>query len=261
MPNPDWKKRAARARELAAENSGAAELLRFYAPVLEFQGRVYLAVSRGAPDRERALRAQLDPNLLVPLFPELLSAVEAQGTPKLRETARELKRRGEPRWRELLLDYAGGQKPELGPEDFFARACVEPYAEHLAVQLGASNPQTVSSCPTCAGKPMLAILRPEGEGAKRSLLCSFCLTEWDYRRLLCPSCGEDKELNLPVFTSEGLPHIRLESCDTCRHYLLCVDLSKTGLAVPLVDQVAAAPLDLWATEKGYTKVATHLLGL
>ena len=104
-------------------------------------------------------------------------------------------------------------------------------------------------------------MRPEGEGARRSLLGSLCLTEWDFRRLLCPACGQDKELNLPVYTSEGLPYIRVESCDICHHYLLCVDLSKNGLAVPLVDQMAAAPLDLWAAEKGYTKIATHLLGL
>lgn len=261
MPNPDWKKRAARARDLTSENPGAAELLRFYAPVLDFQGRVYDAVSPSAPDRERSLRAQLDPALLVPLFPELLKTVEQNGTAQLKTTARELRQKGEPRWRELLLDYIGGQKHELSAEDFFARACVEPFAEHLAVQIGALPPQTTSACPSCAGKPVMAVLRSEGEGAKRSLVCSFCLTEWDFRRMLCASCGEDKELNLPVYTSEGLPYVRVETCDICQHYLLAVDLSKNGLAIPLVDQVAAAPLDLWAAEKGYTKIATHLLGL
>lgn len=263
MLRPDWKKRAARARDLISEASGAAELLRFYAPVLDFQGRVYdrAAARAAAPDLQRSLRAQLDPDLLVPLFPELLATVEKHGTSQLRETAGELRRQGEPRWRELLLDYIGGQAQEPRAEDFFARACVEPYAEHLASQVAAQAPQTTSSCPACAGKPMLAVLRPEGEGARRSLVCSFCLHEWDFRRLLCAACGEDKELNLPVYTSEKLPYIRVESCDTCRHYLLAVDLSKNGLAVPLVDQIAGAPLDLWAAEKGYTKIATHLLGL
>lgn len=261
MPNPDWKKRAERARDLISDAPAAAELLRFYAPVLDFQGRVYAAVSSRAAESQRSLRAQIDPGPLVPLFPELLAVVERHGTSQLRETARELRQQGEPRWRELLLDYTGGQAPDSRTEDFFARACVEPYAEHLASQLAAQAPQTVSACPACAGKPMLAILRPEGEGARRSLLCSFCVTEWDFRRLLCPACGQDKELNLPVYTSEGLPYIRVESCDSCRHYLLSVDLSRNGLAVPLVDQMAGAPLDLWASEKGYTKIATHLLGL
>ncbi len=261
MPNPDWTKRAGRARELISQVPAAAELLRFYAPVLEFQGRVYSAVSRTPVDTQRSLRAQLDPNLLVPLFPELLAVAEAHGTAQLREAARELGQGGEPRWRELLLDDIGGQPAGEGPGEFFARACVEPYAEHLALQFAASTPHITSSCPACAGKPMLAVLRPEGEGARRSLLCSFCLTEWDFRRLLCPSCGEEKEQNLPVYTSEGLAYMRVESCDSCHHYLLCVDLSRNGLAVPLVDQIVGAPLDLWAAEKGYRKPATHLLGL
>lgn len=263
MPNPDWKKRAARARELTSSVPSAGELLHFYAPVLDFQGRVYEAVARTAPEPQRSLRAQLDPGPLVALFPELLTAVETHGTLPLRECARELRRHGQTRWRELLLDYMGGQGQAQTAriEDFFARACVEPYAEHLALKFGVQAPQTTAVCPACAAKPMLAILRPEGEGARRSLVCSFCLLEWEFRRLVCASCGEDKELNLPVYVSEGLPYVRVESCDICHHYLLSVDLSKNGLAVPLVDVVAAAPLDLWAAEKGYTKIATHLLGI
>ncbi len=262
MLRPDWKKRAARARDLISEASAAAELLRFYAPVLDFQGRVYDAVAAraAAADLQRSLRAQLDPDLLVPFLPELLATVEKHGTSQLRSAATELRRQGEPRWRELLLDHIGGQSHDPAA-DFFARACVEPYAEHLASQIAAQSPQTTSSCPACAGKPMLAVLRPEGEGARRSLVCAFCLNEWDFRRLLCPACGEEKEQNLPVYTAEELSYLRIEGCDTCQHYLLAVDLSKNGLAVPVVDQMVGAPLDLWAAEKGYTKIATHLLGL
>ncbi len=261
MPNPDWSKRAGRARELISHAPAAAELLRFYAPVLDFQGRVYDVVSPTVADTQHSLRAQLDPDLLVPLFPELLALVQAHGTAQLRDAGGELRQQGEPRWRELLLDYIGGQQAGEAAAEFFARACIEPYAEHLALQLAASTPHISSSCPACAGKPMLAVLRPEGEGARRSLLCSYCLTEWDFRRLFCPSCGEEKEHNLPVYTSAELSYIRVESCDTCQHYLLCVDLSRNGLAIPLVDQIVGAPLDLWAAEKGYSKLATHLLGL
>jgi len=261
MPKPDWKNRAARARELTSQAPAAAELLRFYVPVLEFQGRVRDAVAtRAAADPLRPLRAQLDPALLLPLFPDLFRVVEAHGSPQLREAARTLRGQGEDRWRELLLDYIGGQPATDALAEFFPRACVEPYAEHLAAQLRAST-QAIASCPACAGKPMLAVLRPEGEGARRSLVCSFCLTEWEFRRLLCPACGEENEPKLPVYTAEALPYMRVESCDVCRHYVTCVDLSKNGLALPLVDRVAAAALDLWAAEKGYGKVATHLLGL
>jgi hypothetical protein len=33
------------------------------------------------------------------------------------------------------------------------------------------------------------------------------------------------------------------------------------LAIPLVDEIAAAALDLWAVEHGYTKIELNLVGL
>jgi FdhE protein len=55
--------------------------------------------------------------------------------------------------------------------------------------------------------------------------------------------------------------VRVESCDTCRHYIKTIDLTKDGRAVPVVDELAAIPLSLWASENGYTKVSPNLLGL
>jgi formate dehydrogenase maturation protein FdhE len=40
-----------------------------------------------------------------------------------------------------------------------------------------------------------------------------------------------------------------------------VDLTINGLAVPLVDEIAAAALDLWAVEHGYQKIELNLMGL
>jgi FdhE protein len=58
-----------------------------------------------------------------------------------------------------------------------------------------------------------------------------------------------------------MPHVRVEACDTCRVYLKAVDLTKNGLAVPEVDEIAAVALDLWAAEHGYTKLQTNLFGM
>ena len=44
-----------------------------------------------------------------------------------------------------------------------------------------------------------------------------------------------------------------------RHYIKSVDLTVDGLAVPEVDELAAIPLDLWATERGYAKITPNLL--
>lgn len=40
-----------------------------------------------------------------------------------------------------------------------------------------------------------------------------------------------------------------------------MDLRVTGLAVPLVDDLATPELDLWAAEQGLEKIAPNLLGL
>jgi formate dehydrogenase maturation protein FdhE len=34
-----------------------------------------------------------------------------------------------------------------------------------------------------------------------------------------------------------------------------------GFAAPLIDEIAAAPLDLWAREHGYTKIELNLVGV
>lgn len=116
-------------------------------------------------------------------------------------------------------------------------------------------------CPMCGEKPVAAVLRPEGDGAKRFLLCSQCLTEWEFRRLLCPNCGEESPEKLPVYSVEQYPHIRVEACDTCKVYLKAIDMTRDGLAVPEVDELASVAVDLWAKEKGYTKLQPNLMGL
>ena len=116
-------------------------------------------------------------------------------------------------------------------------------------------------CPFCGEKPVAAVLRPEGDGAKRFLLCSLCFTEWEFRRLLCPNCGEEDKDKLPIYTADEFPHVRVEACDSCHVYLKAVDLTKNGLAVPEVDELASGALDLWAAEHGYTKLQTNLFGL
>jgi formate dehydrogenase maturation protein FdhE len=55
--------------------------------------------------------------------------------------------------------------------------------------------------------------------------------------------------------------MKVEACDTCKTYIKTVDLSTNGLAVPLVDEIAAAPLDLWARERRYSKIELNLMGL
>jgi hypothetical protein len=147
-------------------------------------------------------------------------------------------------------------------ERFCAQAFLQPYAEFLAdhADLPAS-PVRRPICPYCGSPPLVGLLRQEGDGAKRSLVCSFCRTEWDYLRLACPACGESREEKLCVYSTPAFECVRVEACDTCRSYIKTIDLTQNGLAVPEVDELAAIPLTLWADEKGYQKVARNIVGL
>ncbi|PYQ66608.1 MAG: hypothetical protein DMF53_03265 [Acidobacteria bacterium] len=170
---------------------------------------------------------------------------------------------GEERWGELLETFWKEGAEALDPaEGLLAWAFLQPYAEHLADRLPPQELHaTPSLCPLCGGLPLVGVLRPQGDGGKRSLICSLCAHEWDFRRIVCAACGEEAVEKLPVYTAEELPHVRVEACDTCHSYIKTIDLTKNGRAVPVVDELAAIPLSLWAGERGYEKVRSNLLGV
>jgi len=260
MPQPDWEKRIVRAAELAAQYPAAAQMLEFYGEIAALQRQIFDAATaeKLQADPRRPIAEQLVARVALKRFSALVELVEEKGPPGLAQTARELRHQGPEQWRALL------ERPLDSDErhGFFARACLQPVAEYLAFD---SKVQVArysgSRCPVCGGKPQLSVLRPEGEGGKRSLVCSLCATEWDFRRILCPNCAEEDNTKLPRFSAEEFPHVRVEACDTCKRYLKSVDLTINGLAEPLVDEIAAASLDLWAAEHGYEKIELNLMGL
>ena len=146
-------------------------------------------------------------------------------------------------------------------EMVLVRAMLQPFAENLACREEIRCELAGNTCPFCGELPQVGVLRPEGEGAKRSLICGLCSTEWQFRRMLCPKCGEETVDKLPVYIAEDFQHVRVEACDTCRTYLKSVDLTKDGHAIPVVDELATVPLNAWAEERGYTKLYPNLLGM
>jgi formate dehydrogenase maturation protein FdhE len=66
---------------------------------------------------------------------------------------------------------------------------------------------------------------------------------------------------LGYFKPAAYAHLRIEACDSCRHYVKSVDLTRLRFADPLVDEVASAPLDAWARDHGYSKTELNLIGL
>jgi FdhE protein len=264
----NYDARIRRAERLASLHPFAQEVLSFYGKIANFQKSLQLRLLTGKNALAQELSfttPQLKMEQLLLPFKEFLDLVATHGPVALAADARELGAASQELWSNTLRDYWGASRREDQPDaafdQFLPRAFLQPLAESLGERI---DPSPASGfpffCPLCGARPVLGILRLEGDGGKRFLLCSFCLHEWEFRRIFCATCGEETESKLPVYVAEQLPYIRVEACDTCKFYLRSIDLTKDGNAVPLVDDLAALPLSLWAEEHGYARAQPNLLG-
>jgi FdhE protein len=276
-PEGPWTVRRARAVHLLGQTPHAEEILTFYVELTEAQERVANGLADGMAKREsesrwsglvrsaegefprlRVERLPLD-ELVLP-FRDFLSSVAGFGTETIKVGAPALLSRDDEGLLEPLQSALGAWGKA---EEFYARAFLEPVITSI-VQADPSQPAdwTQSSCFECGGPPQVAVLRdlPDAVG-HRSLICSMCATEWRFQRLTCPHCGETKADKLPLHTAESIAHVRVDACTTCTRYIKTVDLRKDGTAVPLVDELAAVELDIWAREQGLRKLRANVLGL
>src|SRR6476619_7352989 len=255
MSGFSWDRRIARTSELLQNQSSVTELLKFYQRLVRFQKSVYESVASAADHNV---------SLLVPHFAGLLTLVKESGSAELKAAAATLEQSSPEDRLELLTAVWQHEveSHELSAESvFFANALLQPLAEYLAERNGSATEASPPLCPFCGSKPQLAVLRPEGDGAKRFLLCSLCGTEWFFRRLLCPNCAEAHKEHLPVFVAKEFDYVRVDACDTCHTYIKSIDLSKNGNAVPVVDELATVSLNLWAQENNYQKAQPNLFGV
>jgi FdhE protein len=267
MAKNPWQQRAQRAKELATRHAFAAEILGFYVQIAHFQEELYqrleVSSNRKIPASQPGTPAPPELEELKDSFEAFLKLVEAKGPGRLAASAREVHSDSPVNWSKLLdRCWSVAELGDPEPQAFLGRAFLQPYAEFLRTRSAMPwNGYSRPVCPFCNRKPGLGVLRQQGDGSRRSLMCSFCLTEWEFRRIVCPGCGEENNVKLPVYTAEGFDYVRVECCDTCRRYLKGVDLTKNGLAEPLVDEIASVPLDLWAQERGYAKLERNLFGM
>jgi FdhE protein len=243
--------RIARAAQLAANHPSAAPLLDFYAELARFQKPVFA---------ELKSKSETDLRALVCHFPALIKLVSRSGTELLANFAAENLLGTDAQLELLSASWEGGEVSDPAAR-FYARVLLQPFAEYLAsrgdIQAGGAAP----TCPFCNAHPVAAVLRGEGNGGKRWLLCSLCSTEWQFRRVLCPGCGEENKDKLPIYTAAEFPAVRVDACDTCQTYLKSIDLTKDGHAIPIVDEIATVALNIWAEEHDYVKLETNLLGM
>jgi FdhE protein len=257
-----WDALIQRAEHLAAKSEATNELLSFYAKLLRAQKEIYESLR----SRKGWLpTGVLEDDLLAvdALVPDLLHVVEAHGPAALVEEARALLRAADGIDEMLLAQWRAPSDVE-----FFAKAFLQPYARWLAESGGRPRDRLFerheSRCPFCGGRPQVSFLQAReasAESGNRDLICATCLTIWPFRRVVCAYCSEERPVKLGYFHSPEFEHVRVEACDTCKRYIKGVDLTRLGLAAPLVDDVASAPLDLWAQKHGYAKIELNLVGL
>lgn len=278
-----WSKRRARATELAQRRPFAAEVLTFYAALLEVQERAYAGALEDTPrpDTVAAYAAQR-------VLPRVIEVSAASGPAAL--VAAVLERFHELDFTATLAAWLRGDDLP-GIERYLARAAAGPILEALGAAAGAAcdGPRDAVHCPACGGRPQLSYFASAPEDlvtAHRYLLCARCAGAWPYPRLTCAACGQTETSKLLVYSEVGtsqaelsahivkpaaaqpvtaadaeFPHMRIDGCSACKHYVLTVDLDRDPRAVPLVDEIAAIPLDLYARERGLTKPVPNLMGI
>jgi Protein involved in formate dehydrogenase formation len=282
---PVWTDRRGRTAELRRRHTFARELLDFYGALLSVQEQAYEeAISARPPARD------LVSYVAEVVVPAVVDVSVAAGPARLRDVVAQRLETTDPR--DIVAAWIQGEE-QVMVDRYLARASLGPVLEALGPEAAASciGVRDQRHCPSCGGPPQLSYFALPGEdlaAGGRFLLCARCHSSWGYARMTCPGCGEDSSSRLPIFSEEGtasgergsivrglqgalgghggaehkavFPHIRIETCDTCRRYLLNIDLASDPKAVPLVDELAALPLDLYAREQGFSKITPNLMG-
>jgi hypothetical protein len=254
-----WARRRRRARQLVERHAFARDLLGLYEALLDVQEPAFAKArdERPAPARVAVYAAER-------VMVTVADATTAAGPPSLAAAVRDRLRDGDPvsfvrRWL-----AAEGQEPV---DEYLARAAAAPVLEALGPAAGdaCSGRPAAGGCPRCGGLPQLSYLTEAGEtlvSGPRMLLCCRCGDSWVHQRMTCVGCGEQTTSKLPIFADAArFPHLRADACETCRRYLITIDLRQDANAIPVVDELVALPLDLYVKERGFTKIVPNLMAI
>ena len=292
-PAAPWAARRERAQALRERYPFAREPLSLYRALVDVQQAAWAAAKDevlGPGDFCAYVASRV--------LPDVIQATVTAGPRALTDLVRRQFADASPAVRgELIRRWLDGEE-QTSAERYLARASASPVLEALGDRAGEAfagvRPFEDGNrrCRVCGGLPQCAFIAAPVESlasGPRSLVCSRCAAVWPYPRLTCAACGEQDSAKLTVLSEEGtderalsgsavrglrgrsdssnpsqapprFPHMRVDACTTCSRYLLSIDLSRDPRAVPVVDELAAIPLDLYAVERGLTKVVPNLMG-
>jgi Protein involved in formate dehydrogenase formation len=280
MPEPHpWAAHRRRAVALRDRHAFAAEPLGVYLALLDVweDGWERARAERPHPSKLAAWAAER-------VLPEVARATGVAGPEPLAAATRQLVVAGG--CEESLASWLAGD--DLQPvERYLARASLWPALTALGAGAGEAcaedpSPRDDRHCPRCGGLPQFSFRTGTEDRlvtGRRHLACARCGYGWSYSASSCPCCGEAtgaartmyaERREGPVVGRDGdgpegddgptFPHLRVDACATCQRYLIDVDLGRDAGAVPEVDELAALPLDLYATDRGLCKITPNLMG-
>jgi len=276
-----WSERRERAGALAERWSFAAEVLSFYRALLDAQERAFDAALTDRPARDRIAVYATER-----VLPSVIDASVASGPPGMTESV--LTAFHETEFVPTIEAWLRGENLSA-VERYLARASAGPVLEALSSTFEPAAKRNDCICPQCGGLPQLSYFAPSEEDlvtAHRHLLCSRCAWTWKFPRLTCASCGETETKELTIYGEIGttqaeiseniikgrnsdkapnlpaahFPHMRVDGCKSCSKFLLSLDLERDPNSVPVVDEIAAIPLSLYAAEHNLSKIVPNLMG-
>lgn len=194
---------------------------------------------------------------------DLLDAMKAADIPLFNISSSELQdaKDGIKKGRYVLKSVKLPFNPD-GKEDASRKAFLINFAKGLNGVGDVVNKHWENSfCPVCGSLPSIGILGGDRDGGM-SLVCSLCETQWDFRRLHCPFCGNDNHEWLGYLVTESDEGYRINYCDKCKLYLKVVDVRKKGNGYSYqIEDILTLPLDILAQEKGYKRLSPNPLGM
>jgi FdhE protein len=269
-----WTGHRDRAAALRERHPFAAEMLSLYLALLDVweAGWEQARAERPAPGEVAGWATGQ-------VLPQVVKATEAAGPEPLVAAIRDVTGLEDA----CAAWLAGAQLPPV--ERYLARASLTPVLVALDADAGPAcaedpAPRDDRHCPRCGGPPQLSFRGDAGDQlvtGRRYLVCARCAHPWAYSGSACPSCGETSGGHRTVYAERRagpvigrdpdsedtavFPHLRVDACTACERYLIDVDVGRDPRSVPEVDELAAVPLDLYAAERGLSKITPNLLGL
>ncbi len=226
-------------------------------------------VWNGTSPLAASIKPVVDPDLARELFNQLLELLACHKPDWLAET-KKLEGMTKKEFSDLIVfSLAGDRKSvaeiinrlEIRPEvaEFLVFQTIKPFfqvfAEAAKPYLDAEN-WLQNCCPVCGHKAGMARIKEEEEG-KRYLQCSYCETEWLFKRLACPNCGNEDHQTLSFLLIEETPGYQIDVCEVCKSYLKVID-ERTGLKPSLArSEIQTIYLDVIAQQKGYSNLAAN----